>query len=229
MKKAPLVLWLPEHLGARVRRAYNPEAEALATMGFAVAVVDGLAWRSAPDGDPTELRRFPDLPFSIREASDQRPAPPSLNVDPEREIEHQLRACELLAQKFPVSRRALALFGRGRSGQLALNAAISHPGQIRCVVALEPSPNRLPRPGDLDPAYVVRQLSSAPIGAAFVRSTRYVPQAGGRRQEFAAFAITKKLAFALQRKGVVNDFAALDLPYSVMPAGARAALFRDLE
>lgn len=229
MKKAPLILWLPTNLGARVRRDYHPEVEALAALGFAVAVVDGLAWRSAPDGDPSELHRFPDLPFSFEKNSARPPAPPSFDADPMREIEHQLRACELLAQKFPVSRRALALFGEGRSGQLALNAAISLPGQVRCVVALEPSPNRLRRLGDFDPLSAVRKLSSAPIGAAFVRSARYVPHAGGRRQEFAAFTITKDLAFALERKAVVSDFAAVDLPYSAMNADARAALFRDLE
>ena len=115
VKKAPIVLFLPRQLGQQVRGVYQPEVQALAEMGFAVAVIDGLA--SSPNSAQVRLatpseRVLPeamDGRFGFRPNGDLALGA----VDIAAEVAHQLDALLVLAEHFPVSRTAVALYGAG--------------------------------------------------------------------------------------------------------------------
>lgn len=227
MKKAPLVLWITDSLGSRVRRDYHPEVQALASMGLAVAVVDGMAWREhEPPARSPSFEDFPLFEFDPRKRIEVQK--PKQGVDLDKEFAHQLRSLPLLAQRFAVSARAVAVMGKGWSGQQALEAAITNPGTFRCVVALDPEPNRLSRRPNEKLFLATATQKTPPVAAVFARSqSKFVNSE--MRSRHPKYEITKNLVDTLAKKGVAVDFAAIDYSYLRTGQDVRAALFRDME
>lgn len=112
IRQAPLVLLMPEKLGPNVPRTYRPEVLAFAAMGFSVAVVDG---RAASNPSP-----FPN------------------KVDEQMEYLHQCEALDVLAEHYPVSRKAVALYGQFAGARRGLRLISHQPGRFRCFVAMQP-------------------------------------------------------------------------------------------
>lgn len=108
--KAPLVLFMPGKLGARVSRDYRPEIHAFAAMGFAVAIVDGFHASNA-------------IPYTEK-------------VSEATELDHQMQSLDVLAEHYALSRKAVALFGEDLAGRRAIEMVAMRPGRFRCLVAL---------------------------------------------------------------------------------------------
>lgn len=141
VKRAPVVLMMPDRLMRNLPRLYVPEVQAFATMGFAVAVIDPLAasrdWTAG-------------------------------------EANHVLSTLDLLADHYPISRRAIALFGRGTAGRYAFELAATNPGRFRCAVAVELMPESMVRGIVRNPTLdaALRPLNSPPLFAALALAWR---------------------------------------------------------
>lgn len=112
VKKAPLILLVPEKLGAKVSRDYRAEVHAFSAMGFAVAVVDGCR-----EGNATKAAK------SISERD---------------ELKHLADTLDILASHYPVSKKAVALFGERLAGRRALSLIALCPGRFRCLTTILP-------------------------------------------------------------------------------------------
>lgn len=227
IRKAPLVLWLTRPFGTRADNQFQPEVAVLASMGLAVAVVDGLVYRSSQETqDPDETSNFRAPEFlATGSASPPRSIAPR-TVSPDLEIEHQLLACRALSQHFPVSAKAVALFGEDATAFLALKAIVAHPQTVRCIVALDPAFDRLNRTETSDLMRSIRNLPIAPCGAVFLRVPTRTPS--GRR-EAPDLGPTRAIASALMAKGPTVELAHSPRRYTELNATAKAATFRDIE
>ncbi len=134
-KRVPLILWAPDRFELVSIKTYHPGIRALADMGFAVAVVDG--------GFPSENLQDRAVRLARIERDGAEPSSTPVVSQPEatkasHDPSHALRALDALADKYPVSRTAVALFSRKMNATQALLETSRMPGRIRCVVAVEP-------------------------------------------------------------------------------------------
>ncbi|PTY07471.1 hypothetical protein DB347_09230 [Opitutaceae bacterium EW11] len=117
MTPVPVAILFPEDPWERVSSEYQPEAEALASLGLAVLQVEGRGtW-----GGGLAQRAVP------QEGIEQAQAKDALEV------------LDTLAKKFPLSLKRVAVMGRGRGAYVALRAAQLHPERFRCAMGLEPT------------------------------------------------------------------------------------------
>jgi pimeloyl-ACP methyl ester carboxylesterase len=117
LKPTPLVVICPPAPWERIPRDFQPEVQALAEMGFAVAQVDPPgAW-----GRGVKRRE------AIREGYDLA------------EVAEIVRIVGELARSFAIDPKRVALLGVGHGGTVALRALATQPSRFRCAVALEPA------------------------------------------------------------------------------------------
>lgn len=115
-KPFPLVVLCPNWPWDRVSSDYQPEVEALADMGFAVAQFDGRgAW-----GFGVKQRAALKSGYAAAQAADV------------------MATVEQLAKRFPINPRRVALFGQAHGGFVALRALQLYPGKFRCAVTIDP-------------------------------------------------------------------------------------------
>jgi dienelactone hydrolase len=115
VKRTPLVILCPDlpwqHQGA----GYRPEFEALARMGFAVALYNGRGvW-----GTGNKERQKLAAGYEEVQAADI------------------VAVADHLAENFPVSRKSVALFGRSHGGFVSLRALQLHPQRFCCAVTVD--------------------------------------------------------------------------------------------
>lgn len=244
ISRAPVVLWMPERLGDAAPREYQPEIRAIAEMGFAVAVIDGAAaWtRRQPAFDDTGKTPGSHVWSGFERSTDSYLM--TRGVDQPAEFSRQVRALQALAAKYPISRKAVALFGRGATARRVLEAIAESPGAVRCVVAIDP---KLERPSPRGPFIFtafdksLERLKAPPCEAALIMTPRSeissVGFAGGGLEaaEAALAAIppdyfaSHYAARALEKLGVDVSFSRLEPAFEASEATERAAVFRQVE
>lgn len=213
VRKAPLILFVPEKLGAKVTRDYWPEVHALAAMGFAVAAVDG--WHASNGRPHTEKVSAPD------------------------EFRHQLEALDVLAEHYPVSRKNVALFGQRAAARRGFQFVAAHPERFRCLVAINPDSFYL-HLDSLQTSY--RQHPHPPVSAVQVFSGKLLRSpAGDESHHTRSVAQVKpnpigvfdphllQVTAELRRRGTEVSLEELRPKFSTGAPEARAAAFAQIE
>jgi acetyl esterase/lipase len=156
--KAGLVVWFHDGPGQRVKNDYQPDAQALAAMGFVVAQIN---YR----GSTGFGRRHVDAIVG--------------NFD--RPVDDAVAVIKALAAEFHFERDRVAAVGHGFGAYLALRAVQVHPEEFRCAVAIN-APLDLAQYSNAvrgQPQQTLeQQLASDGLDAQFARW--YFRRAGGK-------------------------------------------------
>ena len=142
-ERAPVIFFMPrENYDPHFVR-YDPKITAFNAMGFAVVVLQPRGsdapcttfYSGGVPFPPDESTLPPRTPSSIedmKERSRLQQNPPLEHV--RVQLEHQLRAVDVLADRFALSRRAVAIYADGFQTQRALLLNALAPGRFRCLV-----------------------------------------------------------------------------------------------
>ncbi len=212
VRKAPLILFVPEKLGAKVTRDYWPEVHALAAMGFAAAAVDGWHASSAH--------------------------PRTGKVSPPDEFRHQIEAINVLAEHYPVSRKNVALFGQRAAARRGFQLVAAYPECFRCLVAIDPgslyldleslqaSYRQHPRP-HLQVALVFAPKHPGATADSEMRRVRPIADVKPTTRAFDETLL--QVIDELRRRGTEVSLQELRLNFLAGDPEARAAAFEEIE
>ena len=157
--KTGLVLWFHDGPGQRVRNEYQPDAQALAALGYFVAQIN---YRGSSGSGRRHLQAM---------ANDFDRVP----------IEDALATIEELATRHGFDRGRVAAAGQGFGGYLALRAVQLQPEVFRCAVAIDAPLDLAQYTTEVDgarPQTAEERLASGGFETAFSRG--YFRQATGR-------------------------------------------------
>ena len=112
----PLVIWFAPGLPPQPHRAFDPQAQVLADMGFVVCRLNQRGVLGLGTGHREALRRDPDHTTA----------------------DDAIAAIEWIAQRHRIDRNRVVTFGEGFAGHLAVRATQIHPEAFRCAVVIDP-------------------------------------------------------------------------------------------